>query len=134
MRLEPVCCRLQALSHPSACCASLSHPDAVDLPCAGVGLGGCVKLLLELQFLEAALPAYASQPAVDELLGHATDMLIEVIQVLDLVVRVYCCRGTANLPRDCPARCILDRSKLCDQYDLTRCWPTPLEQQQRVRV
>ena len=47
-----------------------------------MSLGGCVQLLLELQFLEAALPAYAPQPAVDELLGQATDMIIEVLQVL----------------------------------------------------
>lgn len=51
---------------------------------AGMSLGGCVQLLLELQFLEAALPAYAPQPAVDELLGQATDMIIEVLQVWQL--------------------------------------------------
>ena len=41
-----------------------------------------MQLLMELQFLEAGMPAYASQPAIDELLGHLTDMLTEVIQVL----------------------------------------------------
>ena len=39
-----------------------------------------MQLLLELQFLEAALPFYASQPAVDELLTHVQEILVAVIQ------------------------------------------------------
>ncbi|MCJ1468184.1 hypothetical protein MMC07_006812 [Pseudocyphellaria aurata] len=52
---------------------------------AGSGLGGCVQLLLELQFLEAALPFYAAQPAVDELLTHVQEILVAVIQVQALM-------------------------------------------------
>ena len=52
-------------------------------PCgeAGASIGGCLQLLLELQFLEAALPAYAGQAAIEELLAHATDILVSVIEV-----------------------------------------------------
>ena len=48
----------------------------------GVGLGGCLQLLLDLQFLEAAMPTYAAHPAIEELLSHARDILTDVLQVL----------------------------------------------------
>lgn len=44
-------------------------------------MGGCVQLLLELQFLEAALPAYTAQQDIAHLLNHAHDILANVIEV-----------------------------------------------------
>ena len=56
---------------------------------AEVGLGGCVQLLLELQFLEAAMPTYVAQPTIDELLMHAHDIVIGAIQVMNLQALGY---------------------------------------------
>ena len=47
---------------------------------AGVGLGGALQVLVEVQYLEAALPEACSSPAAAEPLDHIRDVLQQVIE------------------------------------------------------
>ena len=64
----------------------------------GVGLGCCLQLLLELQFLESAMPTYAAQPAIDDLLSHCRDILVAVVEVSIVSIAGTLAMVAAQLP------------------------------------
>lgn len=44
-------------------------------------MGGALQLLVELQYLEAALPAALSFPAAAQALEHLKDIMLQLVEV-----------------------------------------------------